>query len=59
MIDTPEIPLPYRRLLWWQCDCRRRFWTWPGYRGHYALVHVLSLAENYRWSDSKEESSDE
>lgn len=24
--------------------CRRRFWTEEGYRGHYALVHMLRLS---------------
>lgn len=39
---VPAIPLPMfglRKL----CPCGRRFWTLCGYRGHYALAHVLKL----------------
>jgi hypothetical protein len=27
------------------CECGRKFWTVEGYRGHYALVHILHLGE--------------
>lgn len=38
---VPAIPLAY--YLWWRfrCGCGRRFWTQRGYRGHYALDHIL------------------
>ena len=41
------IPEPGTRLLQVQCPglpnkpCRRSFWTKDGYRGHYALAHIL------------------
>lgn len=37
---VPSIPLPVyglRKL----CECGRKFWTERGYRGHYALDHIL------------------
>ena len=39
---VPSIPLPlfifpHRH----RCDCGRAFWTLNGYRGHYALAHIL------------------
>ena len=38
---VPAIPLPlYARGRKW-CHCGEGFWTARGYRGHYALVHVL------------------
>jgi hypothetical protein len=41
---VPAIPLP---LFTWphrhRCECGRSFWTMGGYRGHYALVHVMHL----------------
>lgn len=37
---VPAIPLPYHGLRK-RCDCGRRFWTMEGYRGHYALAHIL------------------
>jgi hypothetical protein len=49
---VPAIPLPFYlpRLtgLRFGCgdyDCDRRFWTMRGYRGHYALRHVLKLGD--------------
>lgn len=33
-------PMMQRR----RCRCGERFWTGRGYRGHYALVHVLALS---------------
>jgi hypothetical protein len=41
---VPSIPLPlftfpHRH----RCECDRSFWTMSGYRGHYALVHVMHL----------------
>jgi hypothetical protein len=44
---VPSIPLPLYGLRK-QCECGRRFWTADGYRGHYALVHVLKLREASR-----------
>lgn len=36
------IPLPIFRLWLKECpECRERFYTTEGYRGHYALRHVL------------------
>lgn len=37
-----SIPLPFYGLRK-GCHCGRRFWTLAGYRGHYALAHVLDL----------------
>jgi hypothetical protein len=37
---VPAIPLPLFGLRK-QCQCGAKFWTMPGYRGHYALVHIL------------------
>lgn len=39
---VPAIPLPFF-WLYRRCTCGRRFWTMEGYRGHYALVHILRL----------------
>jgi hypothetical protein len=39
---VPAIPLPLYGLRK-QCQCRRKFWTTAGYRGHYALAHILHL----------------
>ena len=41
------IPLPL--FLWphrCHCACGRWFWTLAGYRGHYALVHVMGLGDD-------------
>ena len=38
---VPAIPLPLFVLLRKRCHCGRAFWTIGGYRGHYALVHIL------------------
>jgi len=39
---VPSIPLP---LFTWphrfRCTCKRTFWTMRGYRGHYAVAHIL------------------
>lgn len=39
---VPSIPLP---LYMWphrnRCRCGRWFWTEAGYRGHYALAHII------------------
>lgn len=37
---VPAIPLPVYGLRK-QCSCGRKFWTADGYRGHYALRHIL------------------
>ena len=37
---VPSVPLPlfgFRK----RCHCGRKFWTMPGYRGHYTLAHIL------------------
>jgi hypothetical protein len=39
------IPLPFHGLRK-RCTCGRRFWTVAGYRGHYALAHVLRLEDS-------------
>lgn len=39
---VPDIPLPFYGLRK-RCTCGRKFWTTDGYRGHYALCHILSL----------------
>ena len=41
---VPAIPLPFYGLRK-HCGCGRKFWTMDGYRGHYALFHILSLME--------------
>jgi hypothetical protein len=38
---VPAIPLPLYGLRK-HCTCGRRFWTMGGYRGHYALAHILA-----------------
>lgn len=43
---VPAVPHPVTSgiLGWARCgDCGRAFWTTRGYRGHFALVHVLGL----------------
>ena len=37
VIPTPSTLLRHR------CSCGAGFWTFDGYRGHYALAHVLDL----------------
>jgi hypothetical protein len=37
---VPSIPLPLFGLRK-HCSCGRKFWTLDGYRGHFALDHVL------------------
>jgi hypothetical protein len=36
-IPLPLFTFPHRH----HCECGRSFWTLDGYRGHYALVHIL------------------
>jgi hypothetical protein len=36
----PSIPLPFYGLRK-RCYCGRKFWTMEGYRGHYAVAHIL------------------
>lgn len=39
---VPAIPLPIYRLWMKQCpNCGERFYTTDGYRGHYAIKHIL------------------
>ena len=40
---VPSIPVPFYGLRK-RCECGRKFWTEEGYRGHYALAHILRLA---------------
>ena len=37
---VPAIPVPLFGLRK-RCACGRKFWTLAGYRGHYALIHIL------------------
>jgi hypothetical protein len=39
---VPAIPLPFFGVRK-RCECGRSFWTMDGYRGHYALRHVLRM----------------
>lgn len=39
---VPSIPLPFYGLRK-HCGCGRKFWTEEGYKGHYALAHILLL----------------
>jgi hypothetical protein len=39
---VPAIPVPFYGLRK-HCSCGRKFWTERGYRGHYALAHILRL----------------
>jgi len=40
-VPLPQFTFPHRH----ECSCRRSFWTMAGYQGHYALAHVLDLAD--------------
>jgi len=40
---VPSIPVPLTTI-WQHCYCGSKFWTMGGYRGHYALVHILELS---------------
>ena len=54
---VPSIPVPFYRWLRYQCIhgfagegvCERKFWTLDGYRGHFALDHILYPI----WPDSR------
>jgi hypothetical protein len=37
----PSIPIPLELTFRKQCFCRRKFWTMEGYKGHYALQHII------------------
>lgn len=39
---VPAIPVPFYGLLRRRCECGRKFWTLGGYRGHYAVSHILA-----------------
>jgi hypothetical protein len=39
---VPAIPLPFYGVRK-RCDCGAKFWTASGYKGHYALEHILGL----------------
>lgn len=43
---APAIPLPLMGVRK-RCYCGRRFWSMPGYRGHYALAHILERDANF------------
>lgn len=40
---VPAIPEPLFDLLRKRCPCGERFVTRRGYRGHYALAHILKM----------------
>lgn len=40
---VPAIPWPYMRRFRYICPCGTGFWTMEGFRGHYALKHILGL----------------
>lgn len=40
---VPAIPEPLRGVWWKQCKCEQEFLTMRGYRGHYALAHILKV----------------
>jgi hypothetical protein len=41
---VPSIPLPYYVYFGNRCGiCKAWFWTLKGYRGHYALKHILKI----------------
>lgn len=39
---VPAVPLPFYGLRK-RCECGQKFWSAAGYRGHYALAHILHL----------------
>lgn len=41
---VPAIPHPLY-VIRKRCHCGRHFWTVAGYRGHYALAHILKLGD--------------
>ena len=49
-MDVTDIPMPPRGLRK-RCTCGRKFWTAGGYRGHYALCHILSLPSGGKRED--------
>ena len=36
-----SIPLPLEVFFRKHCTCGRKFWTMEGYKGHYALQHII------------------
>jgi hypothetical protein len=42
---VPSIPEPFHGLRKQCVRCGARFWTAAGYRGHYALIHILLLED--------------
>lgn len=36
---------PYYRLFRKECFCGDKYWTMSGYRGHYAVFHILGLED--------------
>lgn len=44
--EEEDIPPPIRHLILKRCpfvDCNEGYFTIPGYRGHYALIHYCKL----------------
>lgn len=42
--EVPSIPLPFYVYFGNKCGtCKAWFWTLKGYRGHYALQHILKI----------------
>lgn len=44
----PDIPLPIYHIILKRCPfpgCNQGYFSEPGYRGHYALVHICKLKE--------------
>jgi hypothetical protein len=39
---VPAVPVPFYGFRK-QCSCGAKFWTEKGYRGHFALEHILGL----------------
>lgn len=35
------IPEPYFKLIRKRCECGKLFWTMEGYKGHFALRHII------------------
>jgi hypothetical protein len=35
------IPIPFYQLFRKECACGERFWTFEGYRAHYAYRHIV------------------
>ena len=40
---VPAIPIPFYFAIRKGCHCGEKFWTDEGYKGHYAIKHILSI----------------